>query len=152
MPLQIFVRLGIGFVQVDSAAMIQRKINSMEKLKTRVAQIKLVPKGHAVGYSRKGLPIEIKKWHIGYWLCRWLRQKNGKWNRRSIYCRPAGSHYWNVCMDMCMVDITEIDNVNEEDECEIYGKRNFDYSRSKNIGTIPYSCLPYFGKVKDCII
>ena len=28
----------------------------------------------------------------------------------------------NICMDMCMADITHIDNAQEGEECEIYGR------------------------------
>ena len=47
----------------------------------------------------------------------------------------------NICMDMCMADITHIDNVADGDECEIYGKEISIIEAAKKIGTIPYELL-----------
>lgn len=137
-----FVRLGIGLYGVDSAAMIQEKLIPIGKLKTRVAQIKLVPKGHTVGYSRKGIAdrdLKIGILAIGY--ADGYDRRMGNGIGEVFIAGQRARIIGNVCMDMCMVDITEIDNVNEGDECEIYGKEISIIAAAKNIGTIPYELL-----------
>lgn len=46
----------------------------------------------------------------------------------------------NVCMDMCMIDITDI-KANENDEVIIFGDSNPITEVAKDIGTIPYEVL-----------
>ncbi|MCX8069187.1 MAG: hypothetical protein N2738_01650, partial [Thermodesulfovibrionales bacterium] len=54
-----------------------------------------------------------------------------------------------VCMDLTMVDITHIDNVNEDSEVIIMGSGGREQiwadELSKRIGTIPYEILTTFG-------
>lgn len=47
----------------------------------------------------------------------------------------------NICMDMCMADISHIDDVHEGDECEIYGKEIPIIEQARKIGTISYELL-----------
>jgi alanine racemase len=47
----------------------------------------------------------------------------------------------NICMDMCMVDISHISDVQEGDEVEIYGKEISIIEQAEKIGTIPYELL-----------
>jgi alanine racemase len=44
-------------------------------------------------------------------------------------------------MDMCMADITHIEEVQEGDEAEIYGNEISIIEQAKNIGTISYELL-----------
>jgi alanine racemase len=43
-----------------------------------------------------------------------------------------------ICMDMCMIDLTELPNVQVGDEVEIFGKRNPVETLATLAGTIPY--------------
>jgi alanine racemase len=46
----------------------------------------------------------------------------------------------NVCMDMCMIDITDI-SANENDEVIVFGNENPITEIAKDVGTIPYEVL-----------
>ena len=46
----------------------------------------------------------------------------------------------NVCMDMCMIDITDI-KANESDEVIIFGDSYSISDVAKDVGTIPYEIL-----------
>jgi Alr-MurF fusion protein len=47
----------------------------------------------------------------------------------------------NVCMDMVMADVTDIADVKEGDEVEVYGKNISIVEAAARIGTIPYELL-----------
>ena len=46
-----------------------------------------------------------------------------------------------ICMDMCMVDLTDLPQVNLESRVEIFGEKNSLDALSKIAGTIPYELL-----------
>ncbi len=137
-----YVRLGIGLYGVDSSSTIQQKLQSVGKLKTRVAQIKHVKKGETIGYSRKGIAdkdIKIGVLAIGY--ADGYDRRFGNGIGEVFISGKRANIIGNICMDMCMVDITHIDIVNEGDECEIYGKEISIIEQAKKIGTISYELL-----------
>lgn len=137
-----FVRLGIGLYGVDASDTIQQKLIPIGKLKTRIAQIKYVPKGQSIGYSRKGIAdkdLKIAILAIGYADGYDRRFGNGK---GEVFIAGQRAHIiGNICMDMCMADITHIDNAQEGEECEIYGKEISIINAAQNIGTIAYELL-----------
>lgn len=137
-----FVRLGIGLYGVDASDTIQQKLIPIGKLKTRIAQIKHVPKGQSIGYSRKGIAdkdLKIAILAIGYADGYDRRFGNGK---GEVFIAGQRAHIiGNICMDMCMADITHIDNAQEGEECEIYGKEISIINAAQNIGTIAYELL-----------
>jgi alanine racemase len=47
----------------------------------------------------------------------------------------------NICMDMCMVDLTELPQADVGSEVEIFGERNDINTLAKTAGTIPYELL-----------
>jgi alanine racemase len=137
-----YVRLGIGLYGIDSTDSIQDKLQVIGSLKTRISQIKEVPAGQTVGYSRKGKvdkPSRIAVIAIGYADGYDRRYSNGV---GEVYIRGKKAKIvGNVCMDMCMVDVTDIPEAREGDEVEVYGKNISIVECAKKIGTIPYELL-----------
>ena len=85
----------------------------MSTLKTSISQIKNIPANETIGYSRKGVSnrdIRIATVPIGYADGLSRKLSNGK-GKMFVKGKPAPI-IGNVCMDMCMIDITEI-NANE---------------------------------------
>ncbi|MGQ0826753.1 MAG: alanine racemase C-terminal domain-containing protein, partial [Bacteroidota bacterium] len=116
-------------------------LQNVSTLKTSISQIKNIPAQETIGYSRKGIAIrdmQIATVPIGYadGLSRKLSNGNGK---MIVKGRPAPI-VGNVCMDMCMIDITDI-KANENDEVIIFGDNNPIVDVAKDIGTIPYEVL-----------
>ncbi len=137
-----FVRLGIGLYGVDSSETIQTQLEPVGRLKTRIAQIKYVAKGDTIGYSRKGVAdkdMKIAVLAIGY--ADGFDRRFGNGLGDVFIAGKHASIIGNVCMDMCMADITHIDDVREGDECEIYGKEVSIITQAKKIGTISYELL-----------
>ena len=129
---------------VDSSASIQDKLLPIGKLKTRVAQIKHVKKGETIGYSRKGIADEDMK--IGVLAIGYADGYDRRFGNGAGQVFIAGQRtkiIGNICMDMCMADLTEIDDVQEGDECEVYGKEISIIEQAKKIGTISYELLTH---------
>lgn len=116
------VRLGIGLYGIESLGHPQdKKLQSVGTLKTIISQIRTVKKGESVGYSRKGLAehdLKVATLAIGYadGYARILSNGVGKVWINGQFAPIIG----NICMDMCMVDITEIE-AQEGDEVELFG-------------------------------
>lgn len=92
----------------------------------RQSRIAVVPVGYADGYSR-------------------LFSNNAEMLVRGRRVPVAG----RVCMDLTMVDVTEVDNVSEGDEVVVLGGQGHDaidaVELSSRINTIPYDILTSLG-------
>lgn len=135
------VRLGIGLYGIGVNTGEQAQLQNVSTLKTSISQIKHIPENETIGYSRKGVAKRdtiIATVPIGYadGLSRKLSNGRGK---MMIKGKPAPI-IGNVCMDMCMIDITDIP-VNENDEVIVFGEAYPITEVAKDIGTIPYEVL-----------
>jgi alanine racemase len=140
------VRLGIGLYGVEASGIDQRVLLPVGTLKTTISQIKEVCSGESVGYSRKG-KVEINKRiatiAIGYadGYSRRFGNGVGQVLINNTLCPIIG----NVCMDMCMVDISGVD-AQEGDTAIVFGKKPDILSSAQRIGTIPYEILTGIGE------
>ena len=132
-------RLGLGLYGVDPRD--NRMLSTVSTLKTTILQLRHVPAGETVGYSRKG-KIErdsvIAAIPIGYadGLNRHLGNRHG-------YCLVHGQkaeYVGNICMDVAMIDVTDIP-CQEGDQVEIFGEHLPVTVLSDIIDTIPYEVL-----------
>ena len=135
------VRLGIGLHGIASSPNEQKHLEFVSTLKTSVSQIKTVRAGSTIGYSRKGVTerdARIATIAIGYadGLDRRLGNGNGKVIIRGKECLTVG----NICMDMCMVDVTDAD-AKAGDEVMVFGKKPTVIEVAEALGTIPYEVL-----------
>lgn len=136
------VRLGLGLYGIDSSNMLNNQLEQISTLKTTIAQIKEVNEGDTIGYSRRGnisRKTRIATICIGYadGLPRAL--SNGE-AYVMINNKPA-KILGNIAMDMCMVDITDIDAVQEGDEAIIFGAALPIQQIAAWAGTIPYEIM-----------
>ena len=132
-------RLGLGLYGVDPRD--NRMLHTVSTLKTTILQLRHVPAGETVGYSRKG-KIErdsvIAAIPIGYadGLNRHLGNRHG-------YCLVHGEkaeYVGNICMDVAMIDVTDIP-CQEGDQVEVFGEHLPVTVLSDVIDTIPYEVL-----------
>ncbi|TAH01707.1 MAG: bifunctional UDP-N-acetylmuramoyl-tripeptide:D-alanyl-D-alanine ligase/alanine racemase [Sphingobacteriales bacterium] len=135
------VRLGIGFYGVDAANRSNNSLENVLTLKTTISQIKYLKKGDTVGYNRRGImPVngKIATLKIGYadGISRNLGNGKGTMLVNNIIAPTIGS----ICMDMCMLDITNID-CNEGDEVIIFADRQTIFNLADTLKTIPYEIL-----------
>jgi len=133
------VRLGLGLYGINPRN--NEIINNVATLKTTILQIRNVPAGDTVGYSRKGKidhDCRIAAIPIGY--ADGLNRKLGNGN---CYCMVHGQkapYVGNICMDVCMIDVTGIE-CSEGDYVTIFGDELPVTVLSDAIGTIPYEIL-----------
>ncbi len=134
------VRLGIGLYGFGNAHH-DRHLLALGALKSYILQIKHIPAGESIGYSRAGRFDEdrtIATVAVGY--ADGLDRKLGnrkwglRWNNRS--CPIVG----NVCMDMCMVDVTGL-KAKEGDEIIVFDGAADIRKMAEIVGTIPYEIL-----------
>ena len=133
------VRLGLGLYGIDPIT--NNPLTPVCTLKTTILQIRDVPAGDTVGYSRKGVlkrNSRIAAIPIGYadGLDRHLG--NGR-----AYCLVNGRKAYyagNICMDVCMIDVTDID-CREGDQVEVFGKNLRVDVLSDILDTIPYEVI-----------
>lgn len=133
------VRLGLGLYGINSRN--NNIINNVATLKTTILQIRDVPAGDTIGYSRKTTltrDSRIAAIPIGYadGLDRHLSNRN-------CYCLVNGKkadYVGNICMDVCMIDVTDID-CKVGDHAIIFGDDLPVTVLSDVVGTIPYEIL-----------
>lgn len=136
------VRLGIGLYGVDSANEQQLLLQTVITLKSTIAQIREVAKDETVGYNRKGIlrrNSRIATIRIGYadGYSRSLGNGNGYMWLKGKRAPVIG----NVCMDMTMIDVTDIPGAMEGDEVEVFGKQVPVQELAAATGTIAYEIM-----------
>jgi len=133
------VRLGLGLYGVSPID--NHIMHNVSTLKTTILQIHDVPADETVGYSRRGSlarPSRIAALPIGYADGLNRRLGNGR-----CYCLVNGKqapYVGNICMDVCMIDVTDIDCC-EGDTAVIFGGDLPVTVLSDTLETIPYEIL-----------
>jgi alanine racemase len=135
------VRIGIGLYGIGFDENEQKYLQNVSTLKSTISQIKTIPKNETVGYNRKfkaKTATKVGIIAIGYadGLSRKLGHQNG-----SVWVNGRQSPIiGNVCMDMCMIDLTRI-SAQEGDVVEIFGNETSIKEIAKKCDTIPYEIL-----------
>ena len=133
------VRLGIGLYGIDSSAEIQPLLKVVSSLKATVSQLKTLAAGESVGYGRSGRAqqaMRIATLSVGY--ADGLLRAAGNGNFSVQVGGGRAPIVGNVCMDMCMIDVTQLPQVQEGDEATIFGESPSVAELAKALNTIPY--------------
>lgn len=148
------VRVGIGLYGLWPSP--ETKISAQEKKikidlrpvltwKAKIAQIKEVPQGETIGYGRTyrtGRKSKIAILPVGYWDGYDRRLSN---SGRALIGSQFAPVVGRVCMNMIMVDVTDIPKVNVEDEAVLLGKQGKNEIMAEEIaqkvGTINYEIV-----------
>ena len=139
-----FVRLGIGLYGFSKK--IQPHLQIASTLKTTISQIKDVPAGATIGYERQGITqrnTKIAILPIGY--ADGFRHSLGNGLGHVCVNGHLAPVIGNVCMDMVMIDITDIP-AQEGDEVIIFGKEHPATDMAAKAGTIVYEVLTDIGQ------
>lgn len=133
------VRLGIGLYGFSPNN--SDKLMNVSTLKSKISQIKIVTQGETIGYSRKGKSEKntlIAIIPIGYadGFSRTLSNGKGKVLINGKLAPIIG----NVCMDMCMADLQNIE-AKENDDVIIFGDNYPANEQSNILNTIPYEII-----------
>ncbi|MEL7021947.1 MAG: alanine racemase, partial [Bacteroidota bacterium] len=133
------VRLGIGLYGIDGSAVIQRQLRVVNTLKASISQIKTIAQGETIGYGRRGVaqrPLRTATISIGY--ADGLPRAAGNGRYKVQIGDQLAPIIGNVCMDMCMIDITDLSGVSEGDTVIIFGASPSVEDLATAIQTISY--------------
>ena len=136
------VRIGLGLYGVDSSHQLHHKLKQISTLKTSIAQVRHIPAGDSIGYGHHTIaphPMRIATISIGYADGYPRSLGNGK-AHVLIHSKPAPT-IGIICMDMCMVDITQIPEAREGDEAIIFGSELPVTILAQWAGTISYEIM-----------
>lgn len=136
------VRLGIGLYGIETGNENKLDLVPVATLRSTIAQLKHIKKGESVSYNRKGVVNRnsvIATIRIGYadGYSRGFGNGIGKMLVNSKIVPVIGT----VCMDMTMLDVTDVDNVKEGDDVIIFGEQLPVQKVAKWIDTIPYEIM-----------
>lgn len=131
------VRLGIGLygMDLDQATL---DLETVGQLKTTITQIKELEAGETIGYDRKGVlhrKSRIATVKIGY--ADGYNRRFGNGVGEMMINGQLVPTIGNICMDMCMLDVTDV-SVFEEEEVLVFPDLG---KAASAIGTIPYELL-----------
>lgn len=145
-------RMGLGFYGIspfpEESSLNQRLKNKLKpslRLTTHVCQLKEIRKGETVSYGRTFKAESLKKiaiLPIGYFdgIDRRFSNK-GVVKINESYCPIIG----NVCMNITIIDITNINEIKIGDEVIVFdnmnSSKNSIFNASSQIDTIPYEIL-----------
>ncbi len=136
------VRLGLGLYGVDGSHVLESKLSQVSTLKTMLAQVRDVPKGESIGYGHKAIAAEnmrIATICIGYADGYFRAFGNG--NAYVLIHGQQAKTIGSICMDMCMVDITNIPDAKEGDEAVVFSNELPVTELAKWAGTISYEVM-----------
>lgn len=134
------VRLGISLYGVSASG--QNGLKGVHTLKTTILQIKNLSAGETVGYGCKGQITKSSKIatiRIGYADGLDRRFGNGVGSVWVGNCEVP--FIGNICMDLSMIDITNVKDVREGDTVIIFGGQVSIQQMADKIGVIPYEIL-----------
>jgi alanine racemase len=135
------VRLGIGLYGIDSNPLLQNKLKNVSNLTTTIAQVKRVKAGETVGYGCETLlkkNTTVATVRIGY-ADGYPRSLSNGIGKMIVHARSA-SVIGNVCMDMTMLDVTDID-CKEGSKVIVFGEGLPIQQVARWSKTIPYEIM-----------
>ncbi|MBZ4036393.1 bifunctional UDP-N-acetylmuramoyl-tripeptide:D-alanyl-D-alanine ligase/alanine racemase [Flavobacterium sp. 17A] len=135
------VRLGIGLYGVSNDPAEQKYLENVGTLKSIISQVRTIPAGDSVGYGRRFMAekeTKIATIPIGYadGIARLWGNEVGFVTIKNQMAKIVGS----VCMDMLMVNVTEID-CKEGDSVIIFGESPTVIEMAEALKTIPYEIM-----------
>ncbi len=137
------VRLGIGLYGIptlDDGSM--SALRPVSALHTVIISVKHWPAGTTIGYNRNGLlkrDSVIATIPVGYadGIDRHLGNGHASFMVNGHRCPTVG----NICMDICMIDVTDCSDVKPGDRVEIFGSNVTAVELAEILDTIPYEIL-----------
>lgn len=131
------VRIGIGLYGQG----VGKKLKPVSTFKTVISQVEEIGKGETVGYSRSGKlgrDSRIAVIPVGY--ADGIDRRLGNGNISFHVNGKPTPTVGNICMDMCMIDVTDTD-ATVGDTVELFGRACTVSDVAKKLETIPYEIL-----------
>ncbi len=135
------VRLGIGIYGISSDEDEQKYLENVGTLKSVISQLRTIQKGESVGYGRRFVAereTKVATIPIGY--ADGISRNWGNGLGYVVINNREAKIIGSICMDMLMVDVTEID-CKEGNSAIIFGKNPTVNFIAEQLHTIPYEIL-----------
>lgn len=132
------VRLGIGIYGISAAG--SKGLRPAAFYRCPILQIKyLFPEDGTIGYGRHGKlrPEGTRSATLCVGYADGINRHLGRGNARFEVNGQLAPTIGNICMDMCMIDVTDID-CKEGDTVTIFGERPSAADLARILDTIPY--------------
>lgn len=134
-------RLGIGLYGI-SPYPAPIPLKTVATLRTHIISIKHWPSGTPIGYGCNGVTERdsvIATIPIGYadGINRHLGRGAASFVVEGVKCPTIG----NICMDQCMIDVTDVPSVEVGTAVEIFGQQQPVYELAEILDTIPYEII-----------
>ncbi len=136
------VRLGIGLYGLGVPSSHEQSVQSIFSLKARISQLRNIQTDESVGYNREFIaskPCLIAIINIGY--ADGLLRLAGNGSFSVLVNGTSAPIVGNICMDMCMIDVSGIKDVKEGDSVEIFASYQDIKQLAECLQTIPYEVL-----------
>ena len=133
------VRLGIGLYGLSALG--KKEVKQVATFKSYIAQLRKVKAHDSVGYSRKGIVKNdslIAVVPVGY--ADGIDRRLGNGKASFLVNGQRAPVVGNICMDMCMIDVTDINAV-VGDEVIIFGQGQPVTEIARLLDTISYEVL-----------
>lgn len=136
-------RLGIGLYGIPVLNNgTEEHLRPISSLRSVIIALREWDKTETIGYGRRGVlsrPSIIATVPIGYadGFNRHCGRGNWKVAVNGHLCPTVG----NICMDTCMIDVTDVADVRIGDPVVIFGPDNPATAMAEMLDTIPYECL-----------
>ena len=138
------VRLGIGMYGISPlpGETDQSALKTVATLRTSIIAMHQYPAGATIGYGRRGITLRdsvIATIPIGYadGVNRHLGCGHASFVVEGVPCPTIG----NICMDLCMIDVTDCPKAHIGSSVEIFGKNASIQYLAETLDTIPYEVL-----------
>lgn len=137
------VRLGISLYGVDTIGVPETSgLRTVSTLRSIIISVKEWPAGTPIGYGCRTVldrPSKVATVPVGYadGLDRHLGNRAGRVWVNGVLCPILG----NVCMDACMIDVTDAPGAEVGTSVEFFGENLPASAVSDVLGTIPYEVL-----------
>lgn len=135
------VRLGISLYGIPGNKEDKEKLENVSELKTVITQIKEIKAGETIGYNRSAKAnedIKVAIIPIGY--ADGIHRSLGNGKGHMLINGKLVPVIGDVCMDMCILDISDID-AKVGDEVLIFGKERSIIELAREMDTIPYEVI-----------
>jgi len=135
------VRLGLGLYGLNPSGEDDERLIPISSLYSKITQIHWVEPGEGIGYGLNDASEHRRKIAtiaIGY--ADGLFRNLGKYNGGVLINGAWAKFVGNICMDMSMIDVTEIE-CKEGDIVEVFGKNASINKMAQQAGTISYEVL-----------
>ena len=132
------VRIGIGLYGITENMPGLEKVLSLSSV---LSQIKVVKKGDSIGYNRSWVaPTDTKIGIVSIGYADGLLRSLGNGKASLFVDGQPAKIIGDICMDMCMIDLTGID-AEENDDVIIFNSKHSVSDLAVAAGTIPYEIL-----------